>query len=179
MKTLIIATLIILVNSARTNSVAGDFADGPVIFTYGKHVPVQQDMKLEKTAVLKVVFDVSAAGKDGALNRGFDSVARFLNMHAANGISTNDIYLAIVIHGAASNEMLSNLAYQSKYGKDNPNSELLLALLKNKVKVVLCGQSAAYHQIANKDLIEGVDMALSAMTAHTIFAAKGYSQNPF
>ena len=168
-----------LVSSAWANSVAADFADGPVIFAYGKHVPVQQDMKLEKTAVLKVVFDVSAAGKDGALNRGFDSVARFLNMHAANGIPTNDIYLAIVIHGAASNEMLSNKAYQTKYGKDNPNSELLLALMKNKVKVVLCGQSAAYHQIANKDLIEGVDMALSAMTAHTIFAAKGYSQNPF
>jgi intracellular sulfur oxidation DsrE/DsrF family protein len=51
--------------------------------------------------------------------------------------------------------------------------------LKNKVKFVLCGQSSAYHQIANQDMIEGVDMALSAMTAHTIFAAQGYSQNPF
>lgn len=179
MKTLTIVTLVMLLSSVWDKSIAAEFADGPVIFAYGKHTPVQQDMKLEKDAVLKVVFDVSEAGKDGAINRSFDTVARFLNMHVANGTPAHDIQLAVVIHGGASNEMLNAEAYKTKYDKQNANLELISTLLKNKVKFVLCGQSAAYHQIANQDMIEGVDMALSAMTAHTIFAAQGYSQNPF
>jgi hypothetical protein len=33
--------------------------------------------------------------------------------------------------------------------------------------------------MAKQDMIEGGDMALSAMTAHAMLAAQGYSQNPF
>ena len=136
-------------------------------------------MKLEKNALLKVVFDVGQAGKNGAVNRGFDSVARFLNMHVANGIPAKNIHLVIVVHGSASKEMLNTKAYLAKYGKENPSIELVSTLLKNRVELILCGQSAAYHKITNQDMIEGVDMALSAITAHAILASQGYSQNPF
>jgi intracellular sulfur oxidation DsrE/DsrF family protein len=179
MKFLTIVTLIMLHSSAWGKSMAAEFTDGPVIFGYGKHTPVQQDMQLEKDALLKVVFDVSQAGKDGAVNRGFDSVARFLNMHVANGIPTKNIHLAIVVHGSASNEMLNSKVYLAKYGKENPNIELISTLLKHNVELIQCGQSAAYHQMANQDMVEGVNMALSAMTAHAILASQGYSQNPF
>ena len=179
MKLLIIAAMVLLLSSIGGKSLAAEFADGPVIFGYGKHTSVQQDMILEKDAVLKVVFDVSQAGKDGALNRNFDSVARFINMHVANGVPAENIHLAVVVHGSATNEMLNAKAYRAKYGKKNPNLELISALLKNHVKLVQCGQSAASHQMAKQDMIEGVDMALSAMTAHVILAAQGYTQNPF
>jgi len=66
-----------LISSVWGKSVPAEFADGPVIFGYGKHVPVQQDIMLEKETLLKVVFDVGKAGEDGAVNRSFDSVARF------------------------------------------------------------------------------------------------------
>jgi len=179
MKLLVIVTLVLLLSSVLNKSFAAEFTDGPVIFGYGKHTSVQQDIKPEKGAQLKVVFDVAKAGKDGEVNRGFNSVARFLNMHVANGIPAKNIHLAIVVHGSASNEMLNNKMYLAKYGKENPNIELISTLLKNKVEFIQCGQSAAYHKVPNQDMIEGVDMALSAMTAHVILAAKGYSQNPF
>jgi intracellular sulfur oxidation DsrE/DsrF family protein len=179
MKVVALVTSVILLSSICSNVKAAEFADGPVIFDYGKHAPVQQNMKLDNDAVLKVVFNVGKAGKDGAVNRGFDSVARFLNMHVANGIPAKNIHLVIVVHGSASSEMLNAKAFQTKYDKQNPNIELISTLLKNNVELILCGQSAAYHQIANQDMIEGVDMALSAMTAHAILATKGYSQNPF
>lgn len=44
---------------------------------------------------------------------------------------------------------------------------------------MLCGQSAAYYQVQNADLVPGVQMALSAMTAHAVLAREGYSLNPF
>ena len=179
MKLLTTSTLILMFSSVSGKSMAAEFADGPVIFGYGKHTSVEQDMKLEKNALLKVVFDVGQAGKNGAVNRGFDSVARFLNMHVANGIPAKNIHLVIVVHGSASKEMLNTKAYLAKYGKENPSIELVSTLLKNRVELILCGQSAAYHKIANQDMIEGVDMALSAMTAHAILASQGYSQNPF
>ncbi|WP_368361912.1 DsrE family protein [Paraglaciecola mesophila] len=170
---------LLLVLSTNVQAVAAEFSDGPVIFGYGKHAPVQQDIPVEKSTELKVVFDVSQAGKDGTLNRGYDSVARFLNMHVANGVDIRNIDLAIVVHGSATNEMRSAKAYKAKYGKENPNIELLSILMKNGVQIVQCGQSAAYHQMANEDMIDDVEMALSAMTAHALFAQKGFTLNPF
>jgi len=179
MKSLAIMTLALLLSNTWNQSMAAEFTDGPVIFGYGKHAPVQQDIKLEKDTVLKVVFDVAKAGENEEVNRAFNSIARFLNMHVANGIPKKNIHLAIVVHGSATNEMLNNKKYIAKYDKKNPNIELISTLLKNNVEFIQCGQSAAAHKMPNQDMIEGVDMALSAMTAHAILAAKGYSQNPF
>ncbi|MDT3272587.1 DsrE family protein, partial [Shewanella sp. SP2S2-4] len=47
------------------------------------------------------------------------------------------------------------------------------------VKFYICGQSAAYFDLTSTSLLPGVDMALSAMTAHAILAQQGYSENPF
>jgi len=52
-------------------------------------------------------------------------------------------------------------------------------LMKNQVRVYLCGQSAAYYDISNDMLASGVKMALSAMTAHAVLQSKGYKVNPF
>lgn len=161
------------------NAFAEGFADGPVIFGYGQHAPVKQDVTLPKDTVFKLTFDIDQAGKEGALNRGIDTVARFINMHVANGVPLENQHLAMVIHGSASNEMLNTKAYKQKYGKPNPNAELLSTLIANGVQIMLCGQSAYYHQIANDDLIDGVDMVLSAMTAHMLLNQQGYYVNPF
>ncbi|MEO9946074.1 MAG: DsrE family protein [Paraglaciecola sp.] len=179
MKNLAKIAIIGLVCGTCFKGLAAEFADGPIIFGYGKHAPVKQDMRLAKDTKMKVVFDISKAGKDGGLNRGFDSIARFYNMHVANGIPTKNIDLVVVVHGGATNELRNGKSYQAKYGKENPNNELIKTLIANEVQFVQCGQSAAYHQVDNEDMIEGVDMALSAMTAHVLLAEKGYSQNPF
>ncbi|MFQ3198797.1 MAG: intracellular sulfur oxidation DsrE/DsrF family protein [Paraglaciecola sp.] len=155
------------------------FTDGPLISGFGKHATVQQDLLLDKDMVFKVVFDVGSTGEPKTLNKRFDTLARFLNMHVANGIAPEHIQLALVIHGKASFDVLNNLAYQKKYGVDNPNHDLLQALLKHKVRILLCGQSAAYQQVQNVDVVKGVQMALSAMTAHAVLAREGYSLNPF
>tara|TARA_R110002012_G_scaffold118650_1_gene267576 strand:+ start:1074 stop:1616 length:543 start_codon:yes stop_codon:yes gene_type:complete len=161
------------------NALAEGFADGPVIFGHGQHAPVNQDVILPKDTVFKLTFDIDQAGKEGTLNRGIDTVARFINMHVANGVPQENLHLAMVMHGSASNELLNAKAYKQKYGKPNPNAELLSTLVANGVQIMLCGQSAYYHQIDRDDLIDGVDMVLSAMTAHMLLNQKGYYVNPF
>ena len=158
---------------------AAEFNDGPLIKGYGKHAKVKQDLVLDASSTLKVVFDVDKKAGDGRVNQSFNSLARFLNMHVANGFSANNIDLALVIHGKAGFDLLANKAFNAKYGQENPNHELLALLMKNKVKIYLCGQSAAYLGIDNNQLQAGVQMSLSAMTAHAVLQQQGYSLNPF
>lgn len=157
------------------------FNDGPLIKGFGKHAKVNIGMPLNKNDVLKVAFDVGEQTEPEKLNRYFNSLARFLNMHAANGYKSENIQLALVVHGKAGFDLLNKQAYQAKYknSQTNPNQQLLEELMKNNVRVYLCGQSANYYDINNEDMQKGVSMALSAMTAHSILQKEGYSLNPF
>lgn len=171
-------TLMIMFGSIQSSQ-AAEFKAGPLIAEYGKHTAVKQDLVLNKQMKFKVAFDVSEQGDKAKVNGKFNTLARFLNMHVANGISPGNIELALVIHGKAGFDLMNNKAFQAKYSTDNPNHELLALLMKNKVKIYLCGQSAAYFKIDNSDLQTGVKMALSAMTANAILQQQGYTLNPF
>ena len=47
------------------------------------------------------------------------------------------------------------------------------------MKVILCGQSAAAQNIDDSELMKGVELELSAMTAHAQLQQQGYTVNPF
>ncbi|MDP5190993.1 DsrE family protein, partial [Rheinheimera baltica] len=76
-------------------------------------------------------------------------------------------------------DLLNNVYYQKKYTLNNPNAPLLNALMENNVRVILCGQSAAANEIEANQLIDGVEVELSAMTAHALLQQAGYTVNPF
>jgi len=173
--------VVTLIFTTANSAVAGadKFAAGPAIKDYGKHANVQQDLVLNKKATFKVAFDISAQGEAGAINRKIETLARFINMHVANGIAAENIELALVVHGKAGFDLINKKRYHEKLQQDNLNADLLQQLMKNQVKVYLCGQSAAYYDITNDMLQPGIKMALSAMTAHAVLQSEGYSLNPF
>ena len=43
----------------------------------------------------------------------------------------------------------------------------------------ICGQSASVYGVKAEHLIEGVELELSAMTAHALLQQRGYTVNPF
>ncbi|MDX1294368.1 MAG: DsrE family protein [Hyphomonas sp.] len=148
-----------------------DFKPGPAIPAYGKVASVPEAERLSKDAVFKIAFDTSVPAEPGKVNRTLESAARFLNMHEAVGIPASNIKMAIVVHGGASADLVA--------GPDNANAPLVAALLKNRVRIILCGQTAAYRDIAKADLLPGVEIYLSAMTAHAQLQQDGYTLNPF
>ena len=156
-----------------------DFSTGPVNKNYGAVADVEQSVPLSGKERFKVVFDVSDQGDTGQANRRFESLARFLNMHARAGVSPKQIELALVVHGKAGFDLLTNEQSREKFGADNPNTQLLAELKAHGVQVYLCGQSAAYYDIENSHLLPGVNMALSAMTANALLQQQGYTLNPF
>ena len=120
-----------------TESFAADPATGPVVEDYGPVLPVAAGaFNLESDRHYKVSKDVSASDDDyRKLNRGFESVARLLNMQARSGTPMSQFDMAVVVHGMAAKDLLTDAAYQSRFGMSNPNTDLLAALEKAGVAI--------------------------------------------
>ena len=155
------------------------FSTGPVIEGFGPSAAVNSDFKIPDSAVFRHSFDVAKQADPGALNRSLVSLARFLNMHARVGVSPDRMALVLVVHGGATKDVTSAEFYGEAVGGDNANLPLIDALIDNGVRIIVCGQSAAYYGVGNDDLAPGVEMALSAMTAHALLQQEGYTVNPF
>lgn len=149
---------------------------GPIVEDFGKVYEVKNpDYAVQKNITFKAVIDVTGrADAHDNRNSRIETAARFLNMHAQSGVPKNQLKVALVVHGGASKDMMSNLAYQQKFKKDNPNAELVKSLLEIDVPIIICGQSAAYNEITKEDLIPGVQISLSAMTALVQLQNEGY-----
>lgn len=155
-----------------------DFSAGPVFESFGKHAPVS-GIQISSQQKFKIAFDVAKGAEPGAMNRRFETLARFINMHVANGAKLENIDLALVVHGSATIDVMNNNAYKSRKGKDNDSKALLDALMSHGVRVIVCGQSAAANDVKKNMLIDGVEVDLSAMTAHARLNEEGYRVNPF
>ncbi|QJB70688.1 DsrE family protein [Parasphingorhabdus halotolerans] len=157
-----------------------NFKTGPVFEDFGPTAQVQTDVAVSAETKFNIAFDVATKADAGKLNRTFESAARFINMHVAAGMPEENIKIAIVIHGGASHDLTNSKFYAAQNdGTENGSAVAIAELQKHGVEFHLCGQSAAAHGITNQDLLPGVKMQLSAMTAHAILQQRGYTLNPF
>ena len=160
---------------------AAEALRGPVIEAYGPVYQVgEAAFSLKQDTRYKVSMDVSATEDfSGDLNRRLESAARFVNMHARNGIDPKNIEFAIVVHGSAARDLLKDTAYEARFDEPNPNTAMLAALHGAGVKIYLCGQTAAHRGFTEDELNPAVDMALSAMSAHVRLQSEGFTLIPF
>nr|WP_297788592.1 DsrE family protein [uncultured Allomuricauda sp.] len=149
---------------------------GPVVEGYGQVWAIENpDFKTDTSQEFKVVFDVKDGPKsDTELNRNLNTVARFLNMHAQSGIPASQIKVALIVHGTAARNLLTDEAHKERYKVANPNRELVEQLLDAGVEIILCGQSSKTRDLPKEDLVPGVKIALSAMTANIQLQNQGY-----
>jgi intracellular sulfur oxidation DsrE/DsrF family protein len=155
------------------------FTTGPVFEDFGPVADVETTFAIPEGAILKHSFDVSKKAEEGELNKTLVSAARFINMHARAGVSPGNIHVAVIVHGGAVRDVTNAEHYEEAVGGENASAALIEALLKQNVRIIVCGQSAAYYDVGTEDLLPGIEMALSAMTAHALLQQEGYSINPF
>jgi len=125
----------------------------------------------------KLLFEFTLNFKDTShkkLNPGLVEIARVLNLHVASGIPVSHIHPIIVVHGPSLFSIQNNGVYQSKYNKDNPNSQLILDLMKNGAKFIACGQAMSFLDIKKEQLYPGVKVSLTAQTALSNYTGQGY-----
>ena len=150
------------------------FTTGPLIKDYGPVAKVS-DARITPETKLKVAFDLAKAAEPGTSNRYLASAARFLNMHAAAGVPSENIEIAVIVHGPAAMDLVTD----ERYGAQNANAGLIAALIEAGVRIELCGQTAAFRDITQDDLLPGIEISLSAMTSHALLQQEGYTLNPF
>jgi intracellular sulfur oxidation DsrE/DsrF family protein len=142
---------------------------GPAIEGFGPTYPIEdRDVALDDGFVFRAVFDIEQ----------LVSVARYLNMHARNGVPMANMELAVVVHGGAVKNILDDEAYRSRYRIDNPNLELVSKLHAAGVRFYVCGQSLAFGNVAKSELASPAEVALSAMTMLTVLQSEGYALLP-
>ena len=153
--------------------------DGPVFMGFGSHTPVEHDVAIPKGMVLRHVYDVTAASP-GKRNPGFETAARFINSHVANGVAPRDVAVAVVIHGSAIAELTKAPVYAARHnGAANASQAMVEEMLAKGVRFLVCGQAANAMGVKKADLLPGVELAISASSAHAILQAQGYTLNPF
>ena len=155
------------------------FATGPVFADFGPHAPVEGIEQVPADTEFAVAFDVAEAAEDGRRNRGFESAARFVNMHAAHGVPEENMRIAVVVHGRAVLDLLSPEGRAAHDLADNGSAAMVRQMLDHGVRFIVCGQSATGQGVTQAELIPGVETALSAMTAHALLQQRGYTVNPF
>ena len=157
------------------------FTTGPVFEDFGPVAAVDDaDFLIPEGAEFKVVLDVATGAEDGQINRTFVSAARLINMHDRAGIEPMKNRAVVVIHGKAVFDVLSNEAWAAK-GREGENASAgpIAEMIDQGVRFIVCGQSAAAYGVKRADFVPGVEMALSAMTAHALLQRDGYTVNPF
>lgn len=170
-----IAGLVVAIGASSALAGPDDFVNGPVFSEFGPNAAIVGATAIPAETEFKIAFDTSKAAETGKINRTVESAARFINMHVRAGVPKDQIELAVVIHGKAVKDVIAPAD-----GSDAlPSVAAINALLEHKVRIIVCGQSAAYYDVKTKDLLPGVEMALSAMTTHAILQQDGYTLNPF
>ncbi|MGQ8364504.1 DsrE family protein [Glaciecola sp. 1036] len=173
MKHISAALLILLSFSIHAEDTPPAIKDFGYFYEVPDHVPIDENTKF------KIAFDVAKGAESGKQNNNINSLARFINMHLAHGVKAQNIQLALVVHGGATLDVLSNDEFKKRFEVDNGSESLITQLLENNTQVFVCGQSAMHNKVEQSQLIPGVQMALSAMTAHAILQQQGYTLNPF
>lgn len=154
---------------------------GNVIPEFGRTFEVPNpDFKTDTNLVFKAVFDVAKAPEDKSKRNPYiETIARFLNMHEKAGVPVENLHVRMAMHGQASYGLLTNEAYKAKFGVDNPNIELLKAIDKAGVDIILCGQTAGSRNITKERRLPLTQVALSAMTILIQSQSEGYQMIAF
>lgn len=169
---LIIASICITTGYSQKNKTN----TGPVFEDFGAVFTIDDpDLLLDTDKNYKVIFDVYTDDKDPEnMNPLINTVARFMNMHAQNGLPESQMDIVVVLHGAAVKNALTEKAFKKNFKIKQPNAKLISALVEKDVKIYVCGQSMTSKGYEAKDISEDVKISLSALTALVKYQSEGF-----
>jgi len=171
-----IAALLLAAAFAAPTAAQQRATPGPVVNSGGPVYEVADpDFPTPMDVQLKAVFEMRNPPEDpSGTNQQLGTMARYLNMHARAGVPRENLRVAAVVHGGASHGLLQDEFYREREGVENPNKELIREIIAAGGQVILCGQTAGARNIERDQLLPGVQMALSAMTALVTLQQQGY-----
>ncbi|WCL54165.1 DsrE family protein [Gimibacter soli] len=179
MKHALYALTALLAIAGPASAIEG-FKAGPVIPDFGPIADnLKPDVATPKDQDYRVSFDIADGATPGEKSRQIETLARFINMMVDAGVPKERLHVAAVFHGGATVDVAKDDYYTANKQAANGNAALIAALVEAGAEIYVCGQSATRYGVTNTDLLPGVKMALSAITAHAMLANQGFRTNPF
>jgi intracellular sulfur oxidation DsrE/DsrF family protein len=174
MKNILVILFLVSIYTVEAQGIV--IKEGPIIKKFGKVYQIDNpDLVLKTDVKYKVIFDIyTDRSKDTTKNPLLNTVARFLNMHAQQGVLLENMEIAVILHGSATKNVLSNLAYQNHFNTTNPNSQLVQELKKANVDLYVCGQSFIANGFKLEEKSSDIKLSLSALTALVEFQRNGF-----
>ncbi|MDA8871552.1 DsrE family protein [Flavobacteriaceae bacterium] len=132
----------------------------------------------DPTKEYKLIFDITSDQLKSGVNKRLWVIARTMNMLTVANVPQPNIKIVAAIHGAATFTVLTDEAYQKKYGSPNPNLEIIEKLKENGVQLYVCSQAISARGINFEDINVNVIPALSALSVLSNYQMNGYSLMP-
>jgi intracellular sulfur oxidation DsrE/DsrF family protein len=130
----------------------------------------------DKELDYRIIYAVAgAAARDGDPSPGLLHIARTLNLFEWARVPREHIHLKAAVYGAATPVVLSDNAFSRRFGRPNPNSDLIGQLVGNGVELLVCGQSFLNAGFRLDELDPEVTLSLSALTVIPNCQLKGYA----
>ncbi|SMG39102.1 Intracellular sulfur oxidation protein, DsrE/DsrF family [Marivirga sericea] len=104
-----------------------------------------------------------------------NNIARLMNLHGIEGVSSANLDVKVIVHGPAVFDLLSHGNYFEKYKiPKNPNIVVWEALAEAGADVIVCGQSLVARELGRNEIWKNTLVATSALTTITKNVADGY-----
>ena len=162
-----------------TQTIMAQEWSNPRIENYGKiHFDKNLSFQPDIKKTYKLVFNIENDAEKEGVNMRLWKIARELNLLKAAGVPDQNVQIAAVVHGKAIAISLTDKAYEKRYQKKNPNTELVKALDKAGVKLYLCGQTVAGMKTEQDALNPSWEVTLSALLTLPILESEGYLMVP-
>lgn len=126
----------------------------------------------------KLIFDIKSDQLKNGVNKSLWIIARIMNLLHVGKVPPANVKIVAAIHGEASYIVLEDISYKEKFGKLNPNLDLIEKLEEQGVSIFICLQALASRKISVNDIHPSVTQAISAMAVVTNYQLKGYKLMP-
>jgi intracellular sulfur oxidation DsrE/DsrF family protein len=168
--------LVILLFVISSAELYGQHNQEPLIEAYGSIFDVPEaTVRPDSSMIYKIAIDFYSSPKDRRdINFSLDRVARAMNLHHSGGVTQEHLDVKVIAYSNGVSAFLSDEAHKKRFGKDNPNSELIERLNKVGVQMVVCGQSIRKEGFDYTELNPHVEVATSYITALTTYQQLGY-----
>ncbi|GAB5526813.1 MAG: hypothetical protein Roseis2KO_46850 [Roseivirga sp.] len=149
----------------------------PLIKNYGRILDLEEvELKPDPDREYKILIElVHKMDKPKRLNFSANNIARLINLHAVGGVKPENLKVAVVVHAQATNSVINDAAYQKKYEVESPYVDFYKELSDAGVELVVCGQSLNLFGQKPEDVLPGVKIATSALTAVSTYQLRGYA----
>ncbi|ADR20045.1 hypothetical protein MATR_23480 [Marivirga tractuosa] len=160
-----------------SSSLLAQEAQFPIVKGFGGIYEIDNVVEqLEKSQQVKIIIEL-VSGNETPEEHSFwiNNIARLMNLHGIEGLSTSDLEVKVIVHGPAVFDLLSHGNYFEKYRiPKNPNIAVWEALEEAGANVIICGQSLIARDLGRNEIWEKTHVATSALTTITKNVADGY-----